>query len=377
MFSATAAAQQSQLSQMYSAFGSGLGPQAFGVAPGREMLVFYGSLDMAINAIHVGDQSAQRMQSGNVWTSKIGLYGQENLGDGWTSFFRLESGLYADTGAQQDSSSLFNRASYVGLQNPDFGTLSLGRQYSSLGAAALGADVYLGNAHESIYSYLLNTSGLGGKGNTDAAARLNKTVRYISPKIGNRVSFDASYSFKSDQSTGPAAHAKTVAVNYADSSTVVGVGFGQSWCDPATSGSCPSKDAGIAAVRTDITIVSATQDLGPLVGTAAYLRFAPRSAGAGVGNLYTLGVEKMAGQDLWRAAFAYRDTSAPGNYAYGATLGVDHFLSKRTALYARLGLLKNGPQSSLIYNYEASGGNPTMAAGQNARDLSLGMYHAF
>lgn len=362
---------------MYSAFGAGLGPQAFGVAPGRDMLVFYGSLDMAINTIHVGGESAQRMQSGNVWTSKIGVYGQENLGDGWTSFFRLESGLYADTGAQQDPNALFNRAAYVGLQNPGFGTLSLGRQYSSLGAAALGADVYLGNAHESIYSYLLTTSSLGGKGNADAASRLNKTVRYVSPKFANRISLDASYSFKSDQSTGPAAHAKTVAVNYADSSTVVGVGFGQSWCDPATSGSCPSKEAGIAGVRTDITILSATQDLGALVGTAAYLRFAPKHDGAGVGNLYTLGVEKMAGQNLWRAALAYRDTSAAGNYAYGATFGVDHFLSKRTAVYARLGMLRNGPQSSLVYNYETGGGNPSMSAGQNANDLSLGMYHAF
>lgn len=81
-------------------------------------------------------------QSGNVWTSKIGLYGQEDLGGQWTAFFRLESGFYANNGAVQDSSSIFNRGSFVGITDPAYGQLSPGHQYTSLGTAELGANAY-------------------------------------------------------------------------------------------------------------------------------------------------------------------------------------------------------------------------------------------
>ena len=129
-----AQAQASQANAVYSVLSDGLGPQALGAVPGKSFTTIYGTVDMNLNYLSSGKTSLLRMQSGNVWASKLGLYGQEDLGGGWLTLFRLESGLNANNGSTQESSSLFNRASIIGIQHKDFGQLTLGRQYSSVGA---------------------------------------------------------------------------------------------------------------------------------------------------------------------------------------------------------------------------------------------------
>lgn len=372
---APALAQDSQLGSIYQSNGTGFGAQALGVAPGRNMVSLYGTVDMAFNYIRSGSQSLARMQSGNVWTSKFGIYGQEDMGQGWTTFFRLESGFTAGNGNVQDSKSFFNRASYIGVHNRQYGQLVLGRQYTSIGSAAIGADPFLANGHESVYTYLLTTSGLGGAANTDAVARLNQTIRYTTPRFLDYFAVDASLSFKGDRTVGSSLHAKTVAANYSDGATMLGVGYGQSYCDPAITGSCTSSDALAPTLRTDTWIVSALHDFGGFVGQAAWLRFDPKASGAHTADLYTIGAQRMAGVNLFRIGLAYRHTTADRNYAYGGTVGVDHFLSKRTALYARVSVLKNGPNSSLIYNYDTT--NVAVTAGSTVSDASIGMYHNF
>ena len=56
--------------------------------------------------------------------------------------FRLESGFVTTTGASASSSTFFNRQAYVGLSDPMFGTLTLGRQtdwnFDWLGSVSTG-----------------------------------------------------------------------------------------------------------------------------------------------------------------------------------------------------------------------------------------------
>jgi predicted porin len=64
--------------------------------------------------------------------SLFGLRGFEDLGDGLSASFRLESGIKGDTGAaggktQTSTASLFNRMAYVGLGSKGFGEMRLGR----------------------------------------------------------------------------------------------------------------------------------------------------------------------------------------------------------------------------------------------------------
>lgn len=374
--SASVLAQESQLMRIYNSNGTGFGAQSLGVAPGRSMVSLYGTVDMAINHIRSGSESQTRVQSGNAWTSKFGIYGQEDLGQGWTTFFRLEAGLLADTGAQQMAGTLFNRNSVIGLHSQRYGQMTLGRQYSSMGSAAIGADPFLGNSHESVFATMVSMNGMGGAGNVDAFARLNKTVRYISPRFFNSFFVDTSLSLKDDQSVGTSIHAKTLTANYSDGTTFVGLAYAQSYCDRGLPGSCASTDPALPSQRTDSMILSAIRDFGPFVGQASYTRVAPKVAGSPNVSLYSTGLQSLVGRNLYRASITYRHTTTAQNYAYGATLGVDHFLSRRTALYGRISILKNGPSSNLMINRESTG-NITAREGSTVSDISLGMYHNF
>lgn len=67
---------------------------------------------------------------GGLSPSRWGLRGTEDLGAGNSAIFVLESGFSPDTGAMQ-SSRIFGRQAFVGLQNSTYGKLMLGRQYTS------------------------------------------------------------------------------------------------------------------------------------------------------------------------------------------------------------------------------------------------------
>jgi GBP family porin len=369
-----ALATGTQMQSIFQYWGTGLGPQTLGVAPQSSFVSLYGTVDEGLNYTKDGSDTIERIQSGGALTSKFGFYGQDYLGDQWTALFRLEDGFLANKGAVQDSTSLFNRASYVGIQHPLYGQLTMGRQYTSAGAAALGADPFLGVAHESVYTYMLGTSDLGLGANSDALGRLPNTLRYISPRVGH-FGFDLSYSLKGDQTVGPATHQRSAMISYSDSRAVVAIAYGQSWCDPSMTGSCSSETPVAPSQRTDSYLASVIYDVGPFVAQGAYIRYVPKSDGSAISNMYLLGLQKWWSIDLLRASIAYRDTTIPGDYAYGTTLGVDHFLSKRTSLYARFGLMRNGPDSSLTYNYDS--GSPPPVPGRTVNSVTLGINHEF
>lgn len=363
-----------QMQSIFRYWGAGLGPQTLGIAPQQSFVTLYGTLDVGMNYTKAGPDRIVRIQSGGALTSKFGFYGQEYLGNHWTALFRLENGYLANSGAVQDTTSFFNRAAYVGIQNPLYGEFVMGRQYTSAGAAALGADPFLAVAHESVYSYFLGVSDLGGGASNDALGRLPSTLRYMSPRFGP-FALDLSYSFKGDQTVGPAVHQRSAMVSYVDGRTTATAAFGQSWCDPSLTASCTSTSPSAPAQRTDTYLGSVMFDVGPFVAQGAYIRYVPKPAAGAIANLYMLGAQKWWGLNLLRATVAYRDTTIAGDHAYGSTIGLDHFLSKRTSVYCRLGVVRNGPQSSVTYNYDS--GSPAPAPGRTVSSVTLGVNHQF
>jgi GBP family porin len=370
-------AQVNQSDTVFGLAATGFGPQIFGVAAQRSMLQIYGTVDLGMNYTNAGGRSITRVQSGNAWTSKFGIYGQEYLGDDWTAFFRLESGFTANNGSLQDSTTLFNRASFVGIDNPSYGKLIFGRTYSTTGTASLAVDPFFANAHESIYTYLASVSDLGYGANADGLNRVNNLITYASPRFAGFFRAGLSYAFKSDQTVGPAAHTRGASLVYSDRQTTIGLSYGQSWCDPGVAGSCTADTTTQPSVRTDVFIANVQHDFGPFLGSAAFVQQVPRYAGDGIAKLYTTSLQRYAGRTLYRLSLAYRDTTVRQDYAYGATLGSDYFLSKRTALYTRLGVIRNGPQSAITYNYDSTAGGALIGKGHGVVSATLGMYHNF
>ncbi|MEE2975988.1 MAG: porin [Pseudomonadota bacterium] len=104
-----------------------------GSAYAQSSVTLYGIVDTSIHYINNANQagnSVTQMESGAVSNSRWGLKGSEDLGGGTKALFVLESGFNSATGKMSSAGTLFNRQSFVGLQNKDLGTITLGRQYN-------------------------------------------------------------------------------------------------------------------------------------------------------------------------------------------------------------------------------------------------------
>jgi predicted porin len=111
-------------------------------AAAQTNVTLYGVVDAAIESADQGGSIGRHanVQSGNQSGSRFGFRGAEDLGNGLKAIFNLEAGVAVDTGAQ-DASGLFQRRAVVGLEG-DFGTLTLGREYSPLAQVAGASDEF-------------------------------------------------------------------------------------------------------------------------------------------------------------------------------------------------------------------------------------------
>jgi predicted porin len=122
--------------------------------------------------------SAWSMQSGNVFTSRWGLRGSEDLGGGLSAIFWLENGFNVDSGALKNGGDLFGRQAWVGLRSEQYGTLTLGRQYDFMvdyvaPMSATGSG-FGGNLAAHVYD----------NDNLDNDMRLNNSVKFSSASFG-------------------------------------------------------------------------------------------------------------------------------------------------------------------------------------------------
>lgn len=109
-------------------------------AHAQSSVTLYGVIDGSVEYVNrVASAAATPTQGGSRFgmpsvgglsASRWGLRGVEDLGGGNKALFVLESGFQWDTGALQ-SAPLFNRQSFLGLQNNDYGKVTFGRQYTS------------------------------------------------------------------------------------------------------------------------------------------------------------------------------------------------------------------------------------------------------
>ena len=88
-------------------------------------MTLYGTLDAGlIYSNNVGGNSLYKLGSGSVSGTNFGLRGIEDLGHGTSVLFKIEAGFDSNDGTQAESGTLFNRASYVSVQNNELGTLT-------------------------------------------------------------------------------------------------------------------------------------------------------------------------------------------------------------------------------------------------------------
>ena len=151
------------------------------------------------------------LESGISSTSRFGIKGSEDLGNGMTVSFKLENGFQADSGALKSDKRIFDREASVSVYS-DFGTLSMGR----MGGVGSGAGTY---------DLVLATADAfdGGDNNVFGFAtsdRYDNMVTYQTPKFAG-LQATVQYSFNED-SVKETAREGSSAVNRYSSAALTG-----------------------------------------------------------------------------------------------------------------------------------------------------------
>jgi predicted porin len=301
-----------------------------------------------------GGRSNNKLSSG-VWAgSRWGLKGSEDLGSGLKAIFQLESGFNVDSGAQQYANAMFGRQAWVGLTAPQYGTLTLGRQYTSY---------YTLLSAYSPTTWLTGFSGAhpGDLDEMDTIYRANNSIVYTSPVlygftvsgsyslagIAGSVNQGSTWSGAIKYTYGPFGIA--AAISRINNATPGGGAFS------ANSTTNTAGESGVSAVTNGYQNAQAQQRIAVGAGyqltstidvTATYsnVQYIP---GIGSGFLDTEVFNTAGAVVHWKATPAL-DLAAGYSYTRGAkangissgaqyqqvSLGEYYALSKRTGLYA-------------------------------------------
>lgn len=152
----------------------------------------YTKEDVKVNGVRHVDEHTFGLDSGLNAASRIGLTGQEALGNGMTVGFKLENGFKADTGALGDKNRLFDREASLTVMTP-LGRLSAGRMGGVASAAGSYDIVYaIGDAFDGGDNKIFGLA---------KSARYDNMLTYQTPVMGG-LQATVQYSFKKN-STDP------------------------------------------------------------------------------------------------------------------------------------------------------------------------------
>lgn len=121
------------------------------------------------------------MDSGNYLGSRVGLKGEEDLGNGFAAGFVLENGFSSDTGTLSDDGRIFGREASLYIRSDRWGTLRFGRMTvmtGSTGTSSLMAGRFsaMSTGWGIVYGHNAVFTGTFG--------RMDNMLMYSTPKFG-------------------------------------------------------------------------------------------------------------------------------------------------------------------------------------------------
>jgi len=372
------------------------GSLAFAAEPASNVTL-YGVLDTGVYAHHASNgKTIVEMASGITKGSRFGLEGQENLGNGYKVYFRLEQGFESDNGDAKDADSAFYRDSYMGVATP-FGAFELGRT-GALTAPAPPAGGGGGGRGRITWKEGALTKVFAG----NIAARVNNMVTYESPDLSGFKLY-AQYSNGIDDDDVVSSQKNryiAVGATYRYKNLRLIVAFDNLFYND----SAVKTDAGVAAgknLKDQRTYnIGGTYDFGdvrmylgyqfgqniktPRQGDAdaiAAAKYDAKDSKAAEGydtNAVTLGTKiKLFGGELNGTlgyAHAKRDYQDSKADVYQAMLGYKYPLSKRTYAYGAVGYIHGKSQNKSLNKKKVLTHNVERV---NTRSFFMGLCHEF
>jgi predicted porin len=343
----------------------------------------YGKVDVSYDSIRTGTATngtngvtSNRVASN---TTYLGFKGSEDLGDGLSAIWQIESvvnvGDAAINGAGTSGGTFATRNSFLGLKNDSFGTVLAGRHDTPYKLATRRLDQFADGIAD-------NRSLVGTAGNAAFDGRQDQVLAYISPSLGGLTVAAAHVNLVPTQSTvGLNANATSVAAWYdangfyaalayeahnnltstfigatSEKAVKIGIGYTQEGVF----------SVGIAAEKTSDNLAggaaaTSTSNVGgTLVPVGGNLD--------GHKALYVSGKFYIDSNNAIKAAYTSLSnvTGTANTGAKQFSLGYDHTLGKRTTVYALYTKLKNGASASYSLSSNASIGGTSTIAGAGA-----------
>ncbi|WP_198969653.1 porin [Xylophilus sp. ASV27] len=329
---------------------------AAGAASAQSSVTLYGRVDGAVYYQSRANPGAHSVTLSSD-TSYFGFRGQEDLGGGLSALFKLESQFDVSTGTSS-ATGFFNRESYVGLSDRQWGSVLLGSMWGPSVWISGKSDAF-GRAQLGAVQTLLQ--GANNRGNT---FQFNNAVQYISPTIGGV--FGRVYA----QAAEGAATGRNYAMSldYTKGPAFVGLSYDNAQIAGSTVG-LPA----VPVTRSRTLGIGASYDLG-FMKLLGYVQN-NRVPSLGAANSRNISAAIPAGGGEFRIALGHWDRPADAD-ARRVALGYTYFLSKRTQVYANMARLNNGKGSTTML-FPISQDSPALTGGQSVKAVGLGMRHLF
>jgi predicted porin len=327
-----------------------------------QSVTLYGVLDAGVTTAtnaNGSNKSVTGISNGGLSTPRIGFKGTEDLGGGLKANFNLESELLTDTGAQGDTSTLFNRASWVGLEQSGVGTVKLGR-FNRLDYSQAAKYDNISNGGN-VGSWIASNSGTVSLGVTN---RIANAIEVQSASIGGLV-LSGQYGF--GEVAGATEAGRTISLGAEYTFGSASVAYTHSEVN-ATTG---------AYLKTKANSVSASYDAKVVKVSGGYSNTETEGTAGKPSGWYIGATAPVTAKVTVMAQYNHFDNDAgkkPSTYALGAT----YAFSKRTTGYvigAHSSQDNGSAQNVVSTSKYANFASP--AAGLNQTVASVGIRHTF
>jgi predicted porin len=317
-------------------------------AAAQAQVKVYGSLDLSVGSYKAaGSKATTQVSSGNMMTSFIGFAGSEDLGGGLKAEFVLESFIAPDSGGTltNNANGFWGRGSNIALSG-GFGKVALGQYdnalftygytYNPFGSSMFFSPTMrhyyglgLGNnvraAGGTNYAPLTTTTALSTSELRIDTGSVN-SVTYESPTFGG-FAFNAQFAPKESSAAG------------ADDTYVIGASYNAG----AFSAAVAYADVGVSSASNStygpaqkVTSLGASYDFGVVKAFGQYTDV-DNSAASGVADaqIYQLGASiPVTEKGTVLASWGQDKVKNNGGKDTIFSLGYDHYISKRTDVYA-------------------------------------------
>ncbi|MEQ0774798.1 porin [Paraburkholderia tropica] len=364
--------------------GIALAVAASGAAAAESGVTLYGVADTYMQYLSNDGKNTVALKSGGSTSSLFGLKGTEDLGGGLIAQFNVETGFNLNNGGlYADTSKLFFRQAWVGLKHEKYGSISFGRQYDSSFRVVYPTDPFKVNEGLSPFaSYVLAVDRNTLSTQYDSA-RLSNSVLYQTPRIGG-VQLYTMYGF-SETVTQPVpstfGNTLNLGVNFTGGGLYAGLAYVYQHSGTARYASLP---ASIDLMNTEHFVAALAYRIGPVNLQANYSynrpkgEPAPGSFTARLGSAHSMSIAEVGATiqatsiDEIQLAALYRNVRGAHDNTPGFQIGIDHWISKRTSLYARAGYFKNNGTATVSWpGVSVTEGGTKQAMG------AVGMTHRF